>query len=49
MSDAWLNAEQQDAILRVAEAFGWDQLSADQIRLLAWSAFHYYVRRMEPS
>ncbi len=41
-----LTKDQNDALQVVAKAFGWDRMSLDQIRLLAWSAFHYYVQRL---
>lgn len=41
-----LTVEQQSALEKVAKAFGWDRMAIDDLRLLMWSAFHYYVRRL---
>lgn len=35
---------QHAAIQKVAEAFGWDKMSDDDLFLLVWSAFHYWVK-----
>lgn len=42
-----LTAAQQDAIQSVATAFGWDKMDEPKLRLLMWSAFHYYVMRLK--
>lgn len=42
-----LSDAQKAALEAVAKAFGWDRLTLDQVRLVAWSAFHYYVERLK--
>lgn len=42
-----LTAEQEDALAKVARAFGWDKWSVNEVGLLLWCAFHYYVRRLK--
>jgi hypothetical protein len=37
---------QNRALDQVAKAFGWDKWTIDELRLLMWAAFHYYVRRL---
>jgi hypothetical protein len=41
-----LTEEQRRALQSVAVSFGWNKLSLNQVKLLAWCAFHYYVERM---
>src|SRR6266850_97212 len=35
-----LTEDQKAALRVVAKAFGWDRMTLDQLRLLAWAAFH---------
>jgi hypothetical protein len=41
-----LSKAQVKAIGVLAEEEGWDRRSTEQIRLLLWCLFHYYVRRL---
>lgn len=37
---------QRDALEKVVQAFGWDRMTVDQLGLMLWAAFHYYIRRL---
>jgi hypothetical protein len=38
--------EQASAVAKVAEAFGWDSMSTDDVRLMLWALFRYYTARL---
>ena len=42
----WISRAQMKAVEAVAAAYGWDAEPTDRLRLLLWSLFHYYVRRL---
>lgn len=41
-----MTTEQIAALHKVAQAFGWDRMPLDQMRLVMWAAFHYYAQRL---
>lgn len=41
-----MSMAQRSAVLAVARAHGWDQMSVKDVGLLMWAAFHYYVMRL---
>jgi len=41
-----LTKEQENALDVVAQSFGWHTMTTNEIRLMMWCAFHYYVRRL---
>lgn len=41
-----LTAEQKGALEVVAKAFGWDRMPLEDLALMMWASFHYYVRRL---
>lgn len=41
-----MTPQQEYAVGKVAEAFGWDRMTTADIGLLLWSVFRYYVERL---
>ncbi len=41
-----MSEEQKRALEAVARAFGWHKRSLDEMGLILWCAFHYYVQRL---
>jgi hypothetical protein len=41
-----LTQPQRDALEHVARAFGWDRRPLEDVAMIAWAAFHYYVVRL---
>lgn len=39
----------EQAVLRVAEANGWDTYSTHDLGLMLWALFRYYARRLHSS
>jgi len=42
-----LTPAQKHALDRVAERFGWDKMSVEELGHLVWALFHYYVTRLK--
>lgn len=41
-----LSKDHRDAIEKLAKAQHWDQYGIDDLGVLLWGLFHYYVRRL---
>jgi hypothetical protein len=41
-----MTREQRRAVEVVAAAFGWDRMAAEDLGLLLWALFRYYVLRL---
>jgi len=41
-----LTQAQKDALEVFAKAFGWDRRPIEEMQIIMWAAFHYYVMRL---